>query len=249
LNSATARARGFGLPYASYPSDLTVAQSLRPFPQFGNIPARWAPVGNSWYDSLQVKATKRYSHGLDVTAAFTWQKELTLGADGGTLNDVFNRDINKTISPQSMPFVFVTAFNYQVPAWGTNRLVRTLLRDWTIGGLLRYASGQPIGVPSAQNALAGLLFRGTVANRVPGQPLFLKDLNCHCIDPHKDFVLNPAAWADPGPGEWGYSAPYYNDYREARRYQEQLSFGRVFPIRERMRFSIRAEMINAFNRT
>jgi hypothetical protein len=45
--------------------------------------------------------------------------------------------------------------------------------------------------------LSTLLFRGRFSSRVPGQPLFLKDLNCHCIDPNKEFVLNPAAWSDP----------------------------------------------------
>jgi len=53
-------------------------------------------------------------------------------------------------------------------------------------------------------------------NRVAGEPLFTKDLNCHCIDPNKDFVLNPKAWSDVPQGQWGFSAPYYNDYRQAR---------------------------------
>ena len=255
LNSTTAQARGFSAPYAGFPTTLPVAQSLRPFPQFTNIPARWAPLGNNWYDSLQVKATKRYSRGLDFTAAFTWQKELILGGEtetgGGaaTVNDVFNRRNQKTYSPSSQPYVFVTAFNYQVPAWGPNRLVRAVVRDWSVGGLLRYASGLPIQVPGAQNNLNSVLFRSTYANRVPGQPLFTKDLNCHCIDPNKDFVLNPAAWSEPAQGQWGFSAPYYNDYRQQRRYDEQLSLGRIFRIRERMNFHIRAEFFNVFNRT
>jgi len=114
---------------------------------------------------------------------------------------------------------------------------------------LRYASGLPIQVPTANNNLSAVLFRGTYANRVPGQPLFTKDLNCHCIDPNKDFVLNPAAWSDPAQGQWGVSAPFYNDYRQERRYDEQLSFGRIFKIREQMSFHIRAEFFNVFNRT
>ena len=40
-------------------------------------------------------------------------------------------------------------------------------------------------------------------NRVEGQPLFVKDPNCQCIDPRTDFVLNPAAWSDPAPGQFG----------------------------------------------
>ena len=45
-------------------------------------------------------------------------------------------------------------------------------------------------------------------NRVPGQPLFLKDPNCHCIDPNKEFVLNPAAWSEAAGGQFGGAAPF-----------------------------------------
>ena len=86
------------------------------------------------------------------------------------------------------------------------------------------------------------------ANRVPGQPLFLQDLNCHCFDPNKTLVLNPAAWSDPAAGQFGSSALYYNDYRYQRRPTEALSVGRVFKIRERASFEIRFQFHNAFNR-
>jgi hypothetical protein len=248
MNASGVIARGFTAPYASYALTNTLAQTLRPYPQFGSIPMRWAPLGNSWYDSLQAKLTKRYSSGLSLTAAFTWQKELVLGSEGGSVNDVFNRPLQKSFSPSSMPFVLVTGFTYRLPAVGPNRLVKALVRDWAFGGVLRYASGQPIAAPSAQNALSSLLFRGTYANRVPGQPLFLKDLNCHCIDPNKDFVLNPAAWSDPAAGQWGTAARYYNDYRSARRPDEELSLARTFRIHERVTFQIRAEFFNVFNR-
>jgi hypothetical protein len=206
-------------------------------------------VGNNWYDSLQVKVTKRSSHGLTASVAFTWQKELVSGADGGPVNDVYNRPNQKIISPSSQPLVAVTGFAYQLQPWGVGKWMKAAVRDWTLGGILRYASGMPIQVPAANNALSSLLFRGTFANRVPGQPLFLQDLNCHCFDPNTTFVLNPKAWADPAAGQWGTSAAFYNDYRYARRPDESLSMGRVFRIREGMSFQIRAEFFNPFNRT
>ena len=171
-NSAAVQARGFKAPYAGYPTGLTLAQMLRPYPQFGTIPTDWAAMGNSWYDSLQTKLTKRVSHGLDITMAFTWSKELQLGATSGTagapaVNDILNRDQNKYISADSQPFVLATGYTYRVPALGvSNRLLKYALRDWTYSGMLRYASGLPIESPLATNNLTTTLFTGYL--RQPG---------------------------------------------------------------------------------
>ena len=159
VNSTVAAAAGYRAPYASFPTTQTVAQLLRPYPQYGNITVQWAPLGKTWYDSLQVKLTKRYSHGLDLTAAFTWQKEFTSGAEsqnggGAAINDVFNRPNQKTISANSQPLVFVTAFNYRLPALGSNRLLRNAAR-WTIGGILRW---QQPAVDIMHQALSLTLF-------------------------------------------------------------------------------------------
>jgi hypothetical protein len=131
-------------------------------------------------------------------------------------------------------------------------------KDWTLGAVLRYGAGLPIQVPQAQNNLNAILFRGsgpgntgsTFANRVPGQPLFTKDQNCHCYDPQKDFTLNPAAWSDPAGGTFGTSAAYYTDYRQQRRYTENMSLARIFRFHEgKYTLQVRAEFANIFNRT
>ena len=238
------------VPYAGFPVTSTVAQSLRPFPQFtSGLTPLWAPQGRTWYDSLQLKVTKRYSHGLILDYAFTWAKEEQFGTEAGTVNNFQNRLQNKTLSGFSRPFVSVLSANYRLPAWGPNKVFSQAVRDWTIGAVLSYASGLPILAPTSTNNLSTLLFRSTFFNRVPGQPLFLTDLNCHCIDPTKQLVLNPAAWSNPTDGQWGTSAPYYNDYRYERRPAESMSFGRVFRIRESMALTIRMNFQNIFNRT
>jgi hypothetical protein len=122
------------------------------------------------------------------------------------------------------------------------------VRDWAIGSTMSYASGLPILSPASTNNLSTLLFQSTFANRVPGQNVFLKDLNCHCIDPTKDLVLNSAAWSQPLAGQFG-GQPYYDDYRYQRRPQESMSLGRVFSIREKMAFTVRLNFQNIFNRT
>jgi hypothetical protein len=86
-------------------------------------------------------------------------------------------------------------------------------------------------------------------NRVPGQPLFTQDLNCHCFDPNTTFVLNPKAWVNPPAGQYGVAAAYYGDYRDRRRPAESMSLAREFHVREKMSLQIRAEFTNMFNRT
>lgn len=255
IDSPLAAQRGFGRPYEGFPGSATVAQSLRPFPQFNdNLAVRWAPVGKSWYDSLQVQLTKRYSHNLDLTSSFTWQKELGLGTGGNpspnaaAINNAFNYDAQKSLTATSQPFIFVVGFNYRTPKVGPNRFIQNLLGNWTFGGLLRYGSGALIAAPNSNNSLNSHVFQGTRMNRVEGQPLFTKDPNCKCIDPRKDFVLNPAAWQDAPAGQFAYSSGFFNDYRWQTQVTENMSLGRRFPIKERFAFELRAEFFNVFNR-
>jgi hypothetical protein len=239
------------LPYSGFPVTSTVAQSLRPFPQFNSgLTGLASPLGNSWYDSLQLKVTKRYSHGLDFTYAFTWAKQLD--NFGGT-PDIQNRGLSKGLSTLDQPFVSGIGVNYTLQPWGKNRVLSFAVRDWQFGGFLQYASGTPLAVPlvSSSPTLATLTFQSAttqVQNRVPGVPLFTQDLNCHCFDPNTTFVLNPAAWTNPAPGQFG-SATLYNDYRSQRRPVENLALGRLFRIRENVSLSMRIEFTNVFNRT
>ena len=263
LNAAAASRFRNRIPYTGFPATATVAQSLRPFPQFGTIIGLWSPLGKTWYDSLQVKVTKRYSYGLSLSGNFTWQKQLTTAPDiaptaattgGHAVNDVFNRANQKNLSGFDQPRILVLSANYTVPKFGFGQGVGAKAlswgaRDWTFALFVQYASGLPIQAPAAQNGLAAQLFRGTFANRVAGQPLFLQDLNCHCFDPNKVFVLNRDAWSQPAGGQWGTSAAYYTDYRFQRRPTENLAVGRTFRIRERATVNVRAEFNNIMNRT
>ena len=262
LDSATAASRGFDTPpYTGFPMSATVAQSLRPFPQFGSISYYWAPLGKTWYDSMQIKVVKRFSRGLDFSSTFSWQKELMLGSTesfaylGGTqaaVNNVFDRKSNKYLSALSRPFVSVTAVNYTTPRFdGWNRVLSMLLSDWTIGAVLSYASGMPIRVPTAQSRLSSLLFQDTFANRVAGEPLWSPGVDINdrsTYDPYTDFLLNKNAWVDPPAGQFGVSPAYYSDYRYMRRPSEAMSLGRNFKLKEGITLNIRADFQNVFNR-
>jgi hypothetical protein len=257
--------------YPGFPSTSSLNQALRPHPQWTTLsPYVGPPLGDTWYDSLQAKVTKRLSHGLNVDSAFTWGKELALGANSVTTyltpapalnSDPFNRGINKQLSPFGRPFQLVVSFNYITPKIagdGTGmKVVSWLARDWTIGGLLRYQSGQLIRTPASNNGYFNQIlynafgnFGGgnTFFNRVQGQNPLLFDPNCHCFDPTTQLVLNKDAWVDAAPGQFGTSAPYYNNIRWQRQPAESFRFGLNFRIREGIKLNLRAEWQNIFNR-
>jgi hypothetical protein len=82
-------------------------------------------MGDTWYDSLQVKVVKRFSHGLSAQEAFTWSKSLTNAANSKTsyltpedpvLNDPYNTATIKQYSGFDQPFVSVTSFQLHHPS-------------------------------------------------------------------------------------------------------------------------------------
>jgi len=262
--------------YPGFPAGQPLKQALRAYPQWNGIPPFLGPPsGNTWYDSLQLKVTKRFSHGLSSQIAYTWQKELTNGTNSNTsyvtpsaplINDVYNFKLDKQISGFSQPQTLIIAFNYTTPKFQADgpgmKALSWLVRDWNYSGVLSYRSGQILQTPPSANNLLDNLTRGpannpalwgggyTFLNRVPGQPLFLVDPNSH-FDPTKQLVLNTKAWEEPPFGTFGASAPYFNDFRWQRQPSEAMAIGRTFGLgkEERFRLSIRAEFQNIFNRT
>ncbi|HYK59378.1 MAG TPA: carboxypeptidase-like regulatory domain-containing protein [Bryobacteraceae bacterium] len=231
------------MPYAGYATSNTLLNALRPFPQFSTIAVTNSPTGNTWYDSLQMKGTKRLSHGLQVNGTFTWSKAMT------RIRPVLFVPSDKSLQSTDQPFLFNANIVYTTQAWVANRIVNNVIRDWNFGAFLQYGSGLPLTPPAATSTN---YIGGSEQFRVPGQPLYLKNLNCGCINPYTDVVLNPAAWANPANGTFGpATGTYYGDFRSARRPQENLNFGRTFHFGAERRYGLqlRAEFVNIFNRT
>ena len=83
--------------------------------------------------------------------------------------------------------------------------------------------------------------------RVAGQPLCLSNPDAK-LDPNKQFLLNPAAWSDPGPGQWGLSSVYFSDYRAPRTPEENAGAGRVIQLRGNVSLEVRVDFYNVLNR-
>jgi len=153
--------------YPGFPGNQVLGQALRPAPQFLGVPPFLGPpMGKTWYDSLQVKATKRYSHGLSAQGSFTWDKNEVLGTSASTqyftpgtplINDIFNTNQNKQLAQNGRPLALVISGTYVTPKMNGDgksmKLLSLVLRDWQIGTLLRYQSGALIQTPPSSNNL------------------------------------------------------------------------------------------------
>jgi hypothetical protein len=274
---STLQSRGVGLPYSGFPLTQTVIQSLRAFPQYnGAINPSSAPLGRSWYDALQVQVNKRYSHGLQVNSNFTWSKNLT----ANTLPDVFNPNYgNKDISANNLPWRFRLTFEYQVPTIPTgipvfgNRLVSNVLRGWGVAMTLSYQPAFYLGRPAsgATNPVSQWLGRGPGGAQLKKNPdgSFMNpwsvdwvdydgvrrtdpiDINCHCFDPEKTIVLNPAVWESVPDAVWASDAQRIPFFRGVRLPQESGNISRNFQFggdKHRFNLQVRAEFQNLLNR-
>jgi hypothetical protein len=250
-------------PYAGFVG-TTLQSALYRYPQFGNLALSGSPTGNSRYDSLQIKGTKRLSHGLQAGGAFTWAK----GYNRMIPEDFFNASGSQWTLQQIPPLALTFNATYTIPKFAAlPKVANVILSDWQIGFFAQYQSGQYL-LPPASNVNANFLPSEDI--RVPGQPLYLKDINdIHSYNPYTDIVLNPNAWA-PCPtnqvcGGAYYSqtpptsttlgtptsARYYSDFRGPRQPRENGNLGRHFRFGKEARYDlyIRAEFVNVFNRT
>jgi hypothetical protein len=232
------------VPYAGFPTSTTLQNSIVPFPQFGAIGPTGSATGDSRYDSLQMKTTKRFSHGLQAGGAYTWAKGFTLANRQDFFNPASSAWALQQIPPQTLTF----NFTYTVPkAAFLNKIENAITEGWQIGGYALYQSGQFLTPPASPTAN----FLASQDVRVASQPLYNVDINnIHSYNPYLQQVLNPLAWT-PCPTNTTCTATgtLNSNFRGPRHPTENANFSRNFRIKERMSLQIRAEFVNIFNRT
>lgn len=232
------------LPYSGFPASSTLQSIIYAYPQYGLLSPAGSATGNTKYDSLQMKATKRFSHGLQASGAFTFAKGFTRA----TPQDFFN-PASSVWALQQIPLRALTFnFTYTTPkASFLNRIENAIVSDWQIGGYALYQSGQFLTPPSSPT----LNFLASEDVRAAGQPLYNVNINSiHSYNPATTQVLNPLAWtACPTNTTCTAMGTLYADFRGPRTPSENANLGRNFRIRERMNLQIRIEFVNIFNRT
>ncbi len=258
---------GVELPYASFSPTATVAQALRPFPQYQFL---YTDVlqnsGQSTYEALQSTLERRFSAGISLQASFAWQKNLTNadsilpGINGGTqqIQNPFNLKDEKSISVQDIPLVFTVAYLYELPFgrgkrfFKGNNVASAVLGGWRLGGVQRYQSGEPVafgcaqGIPGWDNCIR--------FDRVPGQNPLSDQVRNGGFDPFVNRYFNRSAFVDPninrngGAYRFGNFPRVNSDVRMQPYYNEDFSIIRNFRIREGLSMQLKGELLNAFNR-
>ncbi len=143
------------------------SQLLRPYPQFTGISALpGPPIGNSSYHGLQLVYTKRLSHGLSLSASYTFSKLIDdssfsgntgwLGGASG-LQSYGNLRLERALSIFHIPQRLVGDFSYALP-FGRGRTIGSqlsrwangILGGWQVNGIVTFQSGSAL-----QPALTG----------------------------------------------------------------------------------------------
>ena len=165
INSPEAQAAGIAVPYAGFTG--TVAQALRPYPQYqtiiGSNDYGSDKTGNSTYNALQVKMQGKITRDLTMLLAYAWSKNLTDGSDNRDLDTFlpnytqvqngYDRAAEKTYAAADIPQSFVTNFIYEVPFGRGHSVLNhgwasAALGGWSLGSVLSYQSGQVIPTPT-----------------------------------------------------------------------------------------------------
>jgi hypothetical protein len=221
--------------------------------------------GEMAYDGLEVSLTKRYSHGLQFLASYTYSRTIdSEGANvggsssaGGAVGNQRDDASRRGPSSASRPHRFVASWVYELPrAESAGGLISALANGWTIAGVLTAQSGQPLtltgtnsnnayGITADRAPIAAgcsavdLLTRGSVRDRLDNY------FNLDCVGPD-------VPW--PTIGDDGLATDFGNSAVGVLRGLSQQTVDLAFIKRTGIRWpgpnsnvEVRIEMFNAFN--
>ncbi len=272
----TASLDGVSQPYTGWAQQLltgggctpTLAQALRPFPQYCNsILGLNENLGSSTYHSFQLKVEKRYSAGLYVMLAYTHSKLLTsaagetqsIAAPTGVISP-YQMSRNKSLANDDVPNNLTLAFVYELPIGKGRRFLTNtgmfdrLLTGWQITSTMKYSSGTPFWFRTSNCGVPGQLAATCIPTTLNGQSPFTTSLSD--FDPQyantgaKPRLFNTAAF-EPVSDFAGVSnlgaGPRVSGFRGYPFKNVDLGLGKKTQISERVSFLLRAEAFNAFN--
>ena len=251
---------GIRLPYASF-SGGSLSQMLRPWPQYSNVTDVWGDVGNSNYNSLQVYANKRLSHGLAFNFNYTLAKAFddtasnVIAAQSFGTGTAYNWGNMKAVSqlPRHTLNLLTT---YELP-FGAGRpfansggVVSRIVGNWQVSGIVTYRSGMPIGTIGAACNLpnAGSCF-ASYANGFNGDVRINGNWgDGNLTGANTTAFLDKAAFVSPASFTYG-NTPRTSVYGIENPGTRNLDVNvrRDFAIREQVKLTMQLDAFNVFN--
>ncbi|MEK7404973.1 MAG: TonB-dependent receptor [Acidobacteriota bacterium] len=217
-------------------STITQNRLWARFPQFTSLTIQGANTGRALYHSLQVKADKRLTNGLNVLWTYTFSRLM----DNNTTS-IVNPRFYRAVSPLDQKRVSRVAFAYQLPfrfeGPGLNRLWRQVAGGWALGGLAQFASGTPLSVSHSFGRpirIRNPRLSGPVDSRLGDQ----RDASRRVSNPY--FDINAFA---PLPDQYTITPepPALDELRSPGLRSLNLSLFKTFPLVERYKLEVRME--------
>jgi hypothetical protein len=206
------------------------ATGIRPFPNTLQFTSR-DDADFSYYHSWQSSVRQRFSRGLTFNAHYTWSKVMAIAnGDFWLGNDIAVQDETQwrnDLGPTSLhvPHVFSADAIYEIPS------PINLLKGFQISAILTASSGSALNVTQSSN-------RGSSRPDYIGGDVYLNTGNRFQYLSRAAFATVPIGAASGGtvrPGNVGKNA-----FLSPARKNWDLSIAKVFTLRERFKFQIRA---------
>jgi hypothetical protein len=246
-----------GLSGATVPA----AQLLRPFPQYSGVSAAGNGVGNSEYNSLQVKAQKRFSYGASLLVAYTWSKLISdtesvttwleAGTVGNTAQDSNNLRLERSVGSFDVPQRLVISYVLDIPVGkgrkflsNANGFVNSAIGGWGVEGVSTFQSGFPLAFVTEDNLNSVIGASGQRPNSVAGCSASVSG----SAQSRLNGWFNQGCFSQPAAYTYGTMARTDPSLRADGVANYDFSAFKNFPLTEKAHIQFRAEFFNIFNR-
>jgi Carboxypeptidase regulatory-like domain/TonB dependent receptor/TonB-dependent Receptor Plug Domain len=178
---------------------------------------------------VQVLASYTFSHSLDNASSDVIATTPSVIISGASDYASSNFDIRQNFS---------LALSVNLPAACKNTFVSAITRDWSLQSVIVARTGFPFNAIIFGYSPGG--YADSRPDLVPNEPFWIRDSSAP-----GGQRLNPAAFAIPGTVRQGTEGR--NDIPGFGLTQADVSLGRQFPIRERLKLQFRADVFNLLN--
>lgn len=228
---------------------------LYAYPQYSGVSLGNVPIGWQRYDSMQLKATRRFKQGFGAQISYTlakgFEKYSILRAQDTNLGNLLDTQLEKRLLQWDVPQNLAVVLNYELPfgrgKWvggNANRWVNGFIGGWNVNWQWMRQSGFPFDFATNAPLRAGSV-KYTDAQRdanaqKAGRPQFdvLYD---------KWFDVSAFPTTSPAPFTLRNWATRFPDVRAKHMDESEASIYKEFGIREGLKFQLRADFQNVFN--